>query len=291
MSADMFETVMQQLSAWPGPHFKVVKLSLYGEPMLNPLFPEMVRCVKEARIAERVETTTNASLLTEEVALKLVESQLDYMRVSIYATDQDRHQQITGTQLPIERIRNNLLMLKSLKQRLNSERPFVSCKMIDNYNAENQKFFDEFTNIADEAYIDEPHEWIQVDEADFLGQYYKEQAQAVRTNIKERHSNRTVCPMAFTTMAIRSNGDVSPCCVDFIGGTTIGNLAVESAEQIWLGSRWLEFQKMQLEGRRDENESCARCELQKSDHYTRDDIDDYPFHQLLEERKSWQHIQ
>ena len=291
MTAEMFARAMQQLRAWHGPPFKVVKLSLYGEPMLNPLFPEMVRCVKEAGIADRVETTTNASLLTKEISRRLIESQLDYMRVSIYATDQDRHRQVTGTQLPIDQIRKNLLMLQSLKKRYNSERPFVSCKMIDNYSSENQVFLDEFADIADEAYIDEPHEWIQLDEADFLGRYYSERAMAVRTDVKGKYSNRTACPMAFTTMTIRSNGDVSPCCVDFIGGTTIGNLNEESVDRIWLGQRWLEFQRMQLEGRRGENKSCARCELQKSDHYTRDDIDNYPFDKLLEERKRWQRPQ
>ena len=40
--------------------------------------------IKEADIAERVETTTNASLLTRAISKQIVWNQLDYMRVSIY---------------------------------------------------------------------------------------------------------------------------------------------------------------------------------------------------------------
>ncbi|MCC6296818.1 MAG: radical SAM protein, partial [Pseudomonadales bacterium] len=31
-----FERVVAQLRAWPGPQLKVLKLSLYGEPLVNP---------------------------------------------------------------------------------------------------------------------------------------------------------------------------------------------------------------------------------------------------------------
>jgi hypothetical protein len=37
---------------------------------------------------------------------------------------------------------------------------------------------------------------------------------------------------------------------------------------------------MQLEDRKDENFSCARCDIYKSDHYTRDNIDGFPVARL-----------
>ncbi len=42
----------------------------------------MLRIAKEANIAERIETTSNASLLTEEFCRELVLYGLDYLRVS-----------------------------------------------------------------------------------------------------------------------------------------------------------------------------------------------------------------
>ena len=86
--------------------------------------------------------------------------------------------------------------------------------------------------------------------------------------------------MAFTTMAVRSNGDVAPCCVDFIGGTNLGTVDERSLQEIWNSEPWYEFQRMQLEKRKHENYSCARCDIYLSDHYTRDNIDGFDARKL-----------
>ena len=85
-------------------------------------------------------------------------------------------------------------------------------------------------------------------------------------------------------MVVRSNGAVSPCCVDFIGGTNLGSVDEQDLKGIWLSDRWFEFQKMQLEGRKEENYSCARCDIYTSDHYTRDNIDGFPVARLRAKR-------
>jgi radical SAM protein with 4Fe4S-binding SPASM domain len=275
-----FRRVIEQLRAWPGPKIKVLKLSLYGEPLANPDFCEMLRVVREADVAERIETTTNASLLSRDVAEKLVEYQLDYARVSIYASDQAKHQAVTGSGMEIRIIHGNLLVLQEIKKSKGSEKPFVSCKMLDAYGDENERFIRMYQDVADEVYIDKPHNWIKVDGADFIKNYYQDGADGVITDLKQNSTRRIACPMAFTTMAVRSTGDVSPCCVDFIGGTNLGNVDERSLQDIWNSDPWYEFQKMQLENRKHENYSCARCDVYLSDHYTRDNIDGFPVEKL-----------
>ncbi|HOI73833.1 MAG TPA: radical SAM/SPASM domain-containing protein [Syntrophales bacterium] len=276
-----FRRVMEQLKAWPGPKLKVLKLSLYGEPLVNRDFCEMLRMAREADVAERMETTTNASLLTREIAEKWVEHQMDYARVSIYASEQGRHKAITGSSLDIRTIHENLRVLQEIKRREGSERPFVSCKMLDAYGDENERFFEMYRDVADEVYLDKPHCWIKVEGADFIRDYYREDAQTVLVDLRRNRTRRVACPMAFTTMAIRSNGDVSPCCVDFIGGTNLGRVDDHSLQEIWHSEPWYEFQKMQLMGRKQENESCARCDFYLSDHYTLDNIDGFDVGKLL----------
>jgi len=61
MPIERFHLVINQLAAWPGTKLKVLKLSLYGEPLINPDFCEMLRVAGDADVAERIETTTNAS--------------------------------------------------------------------------------------------------------------------------------------------------------------------------------------------------------------------------------------
>jgi radical SAM protein with 4Fe4S-binding SPASM domain len=275
-----FERVIDQLSRWPGPPVKVLKLSLYGEPLAHPAFGDMLRLARAAGVAERIETTTNASLLSLDLARQMIEAPLDYARVSIYATDQARLQAVTGSATKLDTIYENLRALKALKAERGAEKPFVSCKMLDAYGEENERFLRIYGEVADEVYLDKPHSWIQVEGSDFIGNYYQEQAEGARSDLRQHSTSRIACPMAFTTMAVRSNGDVSPCCVDFIGGTNLGNVDDTGLQELWNGEAWFQFQKMQLENRKHENASCARCDIYSSDHYTLDNIDGFPVQQL-----------
>jgi radical SAM protein with 4Fe4S-binding SPASM domain len=284
MPLDLFQRVIAQLEQWPGATLKVLKLSLYGEPMVNPKFSEMVRIAKAANIAERVETTTNASLLTRAMAEQLVEHQLDYARVSIYGSDDAQHKAVTASRMSLDAIRENLRVLQEVKRQAGSERPFVSCKMMDSYGEDNVKFTQMFRDVADEVYIDKPHNWIKVDGGDFIKTYYKENVQSAISDAAQHSMERVACPMAFTTMAVRSNGDVSPCCVDFIGGTNLGNVVQLSLQELWKSDAWFEFQRMQLQDRKHENSSCARCDVWRSDHYTRDNIDGFPVEKLRRQK-------
>jgi len=275
-----FERVVEQLHSWPGAKLKVLKLSLYGEPLLNPEFRSMLRLAREAGVAERIETTINASLLTRDVAEALVDGHLDYARVSIYSADPARHRRITGSPIAIGAIHENLRVLQEVKRARGSNRPFVSCKMLDAYGEENERFVEMYRDVADEVFLDKPHGWIKVEGADFIESYYEDEAGQVRRDLEQHSSARVACPMAFTTMAVRSNGAVSPCCVDFIGGTNLGGVDECSLQALWSSDAWYEFQKMQLEDRKRENSSCARCDVYLSDHYTRDDIDGFPVERL-----------
>jgi radical SAM protein with 4Fe4S-binding SPASM domain len=280
MPLSRFSRIIEQLRAWPGPRLKVLKLSLYGEPLVNPDFGEMLRLARQAGMAERIETTTNASLLTRDLAQTLVDLQLDYLRVSIYATTQERHKEVTGSRTPLRTIHENLRVLQRVKQVSGSERPFVICKMIDAYGEENERFPEVFGDVSDELFIDKPHGWIKVGGTDFIETYYRAKADQVREDLRAGSAQRVACPMAFTTMAVRSNGDVSPCCVDFIGGTNLGNVDADGLQAIWESDGWYEFEKMQLEDRNEENPSCAKCDFYRSSHYAKDDVDGFDVRKL-----------
>ena len=280
MPLGRFRRVIEQLRKWEGAKLKVLKLSLYGEPLINSDFCEMLKIAKEADIAERIETTTNAYFLNREIAEKLVRYELDYARVSVYASNQEKHEIVTGSNIDIRIIHENLQVLQELKKENSSERPFVSIKMIDSYSDENAKFMHMYQDVADEVFIEKPHGWIKVESVDFIKKYYQDGVDEAAGDLQKISSRRVACPMAFTTMAVRSNGDVSPCCVDFIGGTNLGNIDNANLKEIWNSSQWFEFQKLQLQNRKNENYSCARCDVYKNNYYTKDDIDGFSIEKL-----------
>jgi len=285
MPIGRFQLVLDQLAAWPGPKIKVLKLTIYGEPLMNPDFPKMVQLAVASGVAERVEMTTNASLLKPAIAEQLVDSRIDYIRVSIYGTNQEKHEAVTGTKTHLESIHDNLAALQDIKQKRGADRPFVTCKSLDSFCEEdNACFLSLFQPVADEVYLDKPHGWIQVKEKDFIEGYYGESSSLAKEDLLASTLQRTACPMPFTTMAVRANGDVSPCCVDFIGGTNLGNIERKSLKDLWHSEEWFLFQKMHLENRMRENPSCARCEIYRSTHYTKDTVDGFPVDRLLRMR-------
>jgi radical SAM protein with 4Fe4S-binding SPASM domain len=79
--------------------------------------------------------------------------------------------------------------------------------------------------------------------------------------------------VSFYTLSVRINGDVAPCCVDYAGGTNIGNLINTPLKELWQGSTMKEFWKMQLRGMNHNNPSCRYCDLFKNRYYARDKVD------------------
>ena len=238
---------------------------------------EMLAEAHVADIADRIETTSNASLLTENICRGLVRGGLDYLRVSIYSAIPEKHLEITDSNVPMQRVHDNLRMLQRVKREMGSERPFIACKMLNTFDEEENRIFrDAYADVADEIYIDEPHSWVEIEGEQFIDRLYGDDIGKVQRQM----TGRVTCPMPFTTLAVRSDGAVSPCCNDWYGGTNLSNVQDESLADIWNGWKLYDFQVMQLEKRNRENISCRGCSVYKSAHYTRDDIDDVPVAQL-----------
>ena len=68
MRFDDFTKIVDDLAAWPGERIKVIRIIGFGEPLANRETPRMIAYLKERNVAERIEMTTNASLLTEDMA-------------------------------------------------------------------------------------------------------------------------------------------------------------------------------------------------------------------------------
>ncbi len=253
MSFQNFKTIADDLAGWKGPKIKVVRIIGFGEPLINPDTPQMIRYLKDIAIAERLEITTNASLLTPDISRKLIDSGLDYIRCSIYSVDQNEHKTLTQCGIKIDTIRQNITELKMLRDSLGASRPFIYVKMLESENqAENSLFLEQYSSIADEAALEKRHKWLS--------------SSSTETKI------RKVCPQPFKMLSILCNGDVILCDPDWQKNTCVGNALSENISAIWNGPKVKEFWKMQLENRRSENKSCRNCSF-LVDEYAIDDID------------------
>ena len=275
MTIECFKEVLRQAKEWEGEKFKVLKLCIYGEPFMNPLFIEMLELARKAEIAERIETTSNGSLLTEDICRKLIKNGLDYLRISIYSAIPEKHKEITQSIVTQQKIYDNLRVLRNLKYEMASKKPFVAVKMIDTFSEENEIFRETYQDVADEIYLDQPHNWVQPSNDSFIDKLYKDGNFPV---IKRKY--KISCTMPFTTLAVRSNGDVAPCCIDWYGGTNVGNISKETIKELWEGEKIYNLQVLQLTNRKQDNISCKNCEFYLNSEYSLDNIDGFPVEKL-----------
>jgi radical SAM protein with 4Fe4S-binding SPASM domain len=238
---------------------RVLRFYMLGEPFLHKELPDWVAYAKDHGVAERVEITTNATALTAANADRVLKSGLDYLRISIYAINPERHRSITQSQISPDHIRANIKYLWEARKRSGGSSPFIYVKMINPFDKEEEAAFREsYSDICDEIVVEQPMNWDNQEGNDFLDTAYKDNEEPVDRDGIFKYPKQ-VCPFPFYTLVVHSSGDVSVCCVDWEKKTVCGNVFKESLHDIWHGERLREFQRMHIERRRNENDACKNC--------------------------------
>ena len=93
LNMENFKQIVENLKEFPE-RIKSIQFSGYGEPLLHPNIAEMVKILKNADVAERVEIITNGSLLTHKLSDDLIDAGLDRLRVSIQGITSEKYQEI-----------------------------------------------------------------------------------------------------------------------------------------------------------------------------------------------------
>lgn len=242
-------------------------INLYGdgEPFINKDIIKMVRYIREHNVSKYITITTNASLIDEKTAEKLVDSGLDFLRISIYGLNQSEFSQITKSNINYDQIYKNICKIKEIRDRKKSKMIiYVKTILSEDRYYEKQIFFDRFKNVADELNIETPMNWNGYEERDFISKIDKNKV-TDQTKIqnfydkKGKNGFKKVCTIPFSSLNIKSNGDVVICIVDWNRGTKVGNISTQSLDEIWNGEQLRQIRLMHLRGERYNNPSCKNC--------------------------------
>jgi MoaA/NifB/PqqE/SkfB family radical SAM enzyme len=90
MEWPVYQKLIDSLADFP--KVKTIAFAGLGEPLLHPKLPEMIQLAHERGL--RTEMTSNAMLLTKEMATKLVDARLDQFTVSIDGGSNDVYEKI-----------------------------------------------------------------------------------------------------------------------------------------------------------------------------------------------------
>ena len=227
---------------------KDIVLSFFGEPLLDRTLIEKIKYAKGKRI--NVSFYSNASLLNESWAKKLIESGLDQITISFDGYSKEVYEKIRRG-LKFEVVKNNILNLMKLKTKLKAKNPKINLVLVEleENKHEIKKFYGEWKNHVESINIINMGNW--------AGKINKKGTkESFHFNYKVK---RKPCALIWQKMVVDWNGDVVLCCDDWNHSIILGNLKKQTIEEIWKGEKLREIRKAHLEGKFYKIPICTKC--------------------------------
>jgi radical SAM protein with 4Fe4S-binding SPASM domain len=263
MDFELFKKIVNDICEFDEP-IKVLRLYKDGEPLLNPRFAEMISYAKEKKCCDRVDTTTNASLLTQQISMDIINAGLDRINISIEGINAAQYLNFSDYKIDFDKLVENVRFFYEHRKQ---------CEMIVKINGDTlsqddrEQFYEIFGDIADGVYIESIMScW---PEFELNGVEVNQEVGIYKQEIKEV----MVCPYVFYSFSINSNGTASTCYLDWARKLIIGDVKNQSVKEIWNDNKMKEYQKMFLRKERKEHPVCKDCG--QMSHGMPDNIDEF----------------
>lgn len=228
-----------------------------GEPTLCKWLPEAVQYIKKKNQKIKVMIVTNGFRLTDDLSKRLIDSDLDLLRVSVIGYDATTYKRLMmhdGFDIVKRNAENykNLLEIRNAPGELHSYHTIINQNNIDFEVKEYQKNW--ITPVGSMAEIWLLHNWA----GSFDGG-------SERTKPNKRTCGRMFKPMLQVRAGANGKGrygSVAPCCM-VLGQDSraeLGTLDTQSIADVMNGEQMKHLRMMHAEGRWDEIDYCKGCD-------------------------------
>jgi radical SAM protein with 4Fe4S-binding SPASM domain len=246
MDFALYRSIIDSLDEFKSP-IKTVRLYGFGEPLINPKFPEMVAYAKRSPKVLSVDTTTNASLLNTELNERIIESGIDRINISIEGVNSQQYLDFAGKEINFIQLVNNIERLFSIRGETTVFIKIAGDRLTD---LDKKFFYEIFEPISDGCDIEHTMScWygVTVDGVnDKLGVY------------GQPRESVSVCPYIFYSLMIQPSGEVSVCFLDWDKRMVIGDVRERSIKAVWDSDVMKNFRIDMLNGVK--NPICANCD-------------------------------
>lgn len=250
MSYELCRKVIDDMLDFPG---RINTLRFYkdGEPLMNRRLPDMIHYARKKNVADRIDFTTNASLLNHDLSLALIDAGLSRINISVNALTSSRYEEVCGVRIDMDRFIENI---EFLHKNSGDCRIFLKTTDVGLDGEDPQRFYEMFGNICDEIAI----EYVSPSWPDFgFGSLESRSETNIYGDAQARES--LVCPFIFYQICVNYDGSVSPCFADWNHKLLIGDVNKESLVEIWNGPAMKAIRLPNLLGLRSELDVCNRC--------------------------------
>jgi radical SAM protein with 4Fe4S-binding SPASM domain len=252
MNPEMFKKVVADLKEFPR-RIRTINYHYMGEPLMNPNLSSLIRYAVDANISDNHCIRTNGSLFTKDIILKLIDSGLTRIGISVEAVNEDGYQKFVRRTGMFDKVYTGISDLYKYAK----GKCFIFAKIIDFGipATDPQEFIKTFSPITDECSIEYPRQWNHYKTDTTLGHGVK---LTVNGDLIDR--KRVTCPYPFFTMTVTSKGKCLMCCFDWSSQTIVGDVNTSSVKNIWNSREVKEFWLMHLRGERYNNLACRDCQ-------------------------------
>lgn len=237
-----------------------VILYFQGEPLLHPLLPEMIRYAHKAKIYTSL--STNAQLMNEKMAEKLVLSGLDKLIVSLDGTTQEVYETYRK-EGNIKKVIEAVKILIQKKKELQSFTPMIEIQFL--VLGTNEFQMKEMKKLAKELKVDRlVFKTAQLHNFENGHPLMPQQLRYSRYKLNKngkyqlKYAQPNRCWRLWSGAVVNVNGDVLPCCFDKSGKYSFGNVFQESFYQSWHSTEANNFRRNILHNRK-QYEICLNC--------------------------------
>lgn len=212
--------------------------SLWSEPTLAKSFMDYVKAVKERGMT--LSMFTNGLTVRKKMAQFFVDVGLDSITFSIDATTPETLKKVRGID-KLDKLHKAVDLMLSVRGENTVPRVGVAFTTQDCNRHEEEEFV---------KYWGQRVDFVRVGELFIDGSFPAIQHQ----------TERTPCPALYNTMAVHVDGNVSYCCLDGFGETSVGNIFEEGVRAVWNGEKLNAVRHYHETGQWDKVPFCKGCD-------------------------------
>ena len=261
MSLEMFENIVAQIKNFRFP-IKVLRMNKIGEPTLNKNLPEMIKMARRSGRIEWIDFATNGSQFHDENIEKFLYSGVNRINISLEGLNSEAYLKNAGIKINFDEFIQNLRMLSEKKNEIKNSLKIVPEILIKiprqllDGDEQESVFKSIFDPIADILFVENLVDiWPDFNVNERSGKKKTEGIGQYQIPVK----NRRVCSVIMYSMVINSDGTVSACCSDWAQNLLIGDIRVNTLNEIWHNQVHLKLIKQHLRGQRSSMPICATC--------------------------------
>lgn len=263
MSFVNFKKIIDELADYSS----FIGLTNYGEPFMNKEILRMISYAKKKGLI--VSVVTNGHFIGEKELSEMIKCYLDQIVISLDGATPETYKQyrVGGD---FSKVKKAIERLVEEKSKTGSRFPHIEVQFL--VMKQNEKEIDKFKEMVKELKVDKfffkvttPFSYGYIQNAEEVKSYLPENPSYCPFEIKngylfwkreEKYKNW--CDMAWSFPAVNWDGTLSPCCYDYNGIFTLGNVFEKGFKKAWKSRNFVSFRKKILKNRK-EIPLCANC--------------------------------